>query len=101
MEPQDINGTVYWPEARWKHESVAVNNWRDIVLFGGCTTTNAEGVRNDLWVLNLNSGLRGIWRRVEDSNWQAGSNHPVPRRGHVVSANQSHLVIFSGKTYVP
>jgi hypothetical protein len=38
------------PAGRWKPGSTVFGSHRSIVLFGGCTTTKAVGVKNDLWV---------------------------------------------------
>jgi len=82
---------------RWKAEGAVVNNGRDLAIFGGCSTTDASGVKDDLWVFSFESGGVGQWRLV--SAGAGGADAPVKRRGHVVVANSSHLVVFGGKTY--
>merc|ERR1719464_2362438 len=67
-----------------------------MALFGGCTTTFAGGVVGDLWGFEpvaAGGAVDGRWRRVHTQN-------PIrKRRGHVVAASASHLLVFGGKTF--
>lgn len=64
-----------------------------MILFGGCKTTAASGVMNDLWVFTTeaNHPRKGLWTQVFTVN------APEPRRGHVTTSNRTHLVIVGGK----
>ncbi|CAJ1438190.1 unnamed protein product [Effrenium voratum] len=77
------------PLGRWKEAATPVQNSSKLVLMGGCTETSVQFSRNDLWVFNP---ADGTWVEVETRN------KPVPRRGHVIVANQSHLIMFGGKS---
>jgi len=79
------------PLGRWKEGATPVYNNSELVLMGGCTETSVKFSRNDLWVFTPVRG-GGSWRRVHTSN------PPVARRGHVLVANHSHLIMFGGKT---
>lgn len=80
------------PEGRWKEGATAVYNNSQLVLMGGCTKTSVKFSRNDLWVFTPDEHGGGDWRLVKTRN------NPVPRRGHVVVSNRSHLVMFGGKS---
>lgn len=71
-----------------------MNDDQALALFGGSTTDNPDGVKNDLWVLSLTAGTasRGSWTTV------VTENPPAPRRGHIVVSNSTHLVTYGGKT---
>eukprot|EP00913_Durusdinium_trenchii_P002746 g2540.t1 len=109
------------PEGRWKEGATPVYNNSQLVLMGGCTKTSVKfsrtghgrvadvfhrvsGLllnprchshvshvvpRDDLWVF---SPEKGRWRRVPTENT------PVRRRGHVLVANHTHLIMFGGKS---
>jgi len=79
------------PLGRWKEGATPVYNNSELVLMGGCTETSVKFARNDLWVFTPVRG-GGSWRRIHTSN------PPVARRGHVLVANRSHLIMFGGKT---
>ncbi|CAK9003820.1 unnamed protein product [Durusdinium trenchii] len=77
------------PEGRWKEGATPVYNNSQLVLMGGCTKTSVKFSRDDLWVF---SPEKGRWRRVPTENT------PVRRRGHVLVANHTHLIMFGGKS---
>eukprot|EP00930_Biecheleria_cincta_P025733 TRINITY_DN18267_c0_g1_i1.p1 TRINITY_DN18267_c0_g1~~TRINITY_DN18267_c0_g1_i1.p1 ORF type:complete len:384 (-),score=52.88 TRINITY_DN18267_c0_g1_i1:360-1511(-) len=79
------------PGKRWKVESVEVNGDTEIALFGGCNTTKTVGVFNDVWVFRPLSASSGTWRKV------VTIDPPAARRGHIVTKNSTHLIIFGGK----
>jgi len=82
------HGRQHEPVKRWKSVAAAFDGDQKLAMFGGCQTTPSVGVLNDVWVFDA-----GGWRQVQTTN------PPRRRRGHVVAANSSHLVIFGGKTY--
>eukprot|EP00434_Breviolum_minutum_P026155 symbB.v1.2.023123.t1/scaffold2096.1/size89696/2 len=75
-----------------KEGAASVYNNSKLVLMGGCTKTSVKFSRNDLWVFTPEEHGGGEWNLVKTSNT------PVPRRGHVVVANHTHLVMFGGKS---
>ncbi|CAE7594124.1 Klhdc2 [Symbiodinium natans] len=80
------------PLGRWKEGATPVFNNSQLVLMGGSTETSVKFARNDVWVFKPLPGGGGAWRKVRTSNT------PVPRRGHVIVANHSHVIMFGGKT---
>eukprot|EP00929_Paragymnodinium_shiwhaense_P028644 TRINITY_DN16569_c0_g2_i3.p1 TRINITY_DN16569_c0_g2~~TRINITY_DN16569_c0_g2_i3.p1 ORF type:complete len:604 (-),score=146.65 TRINITY_DN16569_c0_g2_i3:112-1923(-) len=94
------------PPGRWKHETTTINANGAMVLFGGCDSTNASGVLADMWMLDAESGWKIVAEppKLTFAEWNrtgAKAAWPRPRRGHIVVANDTHLVVFAGKTYVP
>lgn len=84
------------PSSRWKPSSCTIDNDSSLVLFGGDHITNISGVLQDLWVFKTESGPGGgRWRQVYTHNT------PRNRRGHILEASSTHLLIMGGKTYVP
>lgn len=80
------------PAARWKSEATAIGNGR-LALFGGCKKNGVEGVTAGLWVFQPStSDGNSSWRRVRVAN------APPARRGHIVAANRSHLLVLGGKS---
>lgn len=77
----------------WKTGSASVNSQGNVALFGGCTDTDPRFVLNDLWVFTPDSSTSGTWQKLQSEN------SPPKRRGHVLVANDSHLVVFGGKTW--
>lgn len=83
------------PVARWKTASTTVFNSSALAMFGGDYKTKTKYVLNDLWVFSAQPATNDfIWRQVKTQN------PPLKRRGHVAVANDTHFVIFGGKTYM-
>lgn len=78
------------PEHRWKAGTTGVFGDHKLAMFGGCSETATKFVMDDLWVFEPESGS---WRLVETIN------PPDKRRGHVLVANDTHIVVFGGKTW--
>jgi len=81
------------PAARWKHGTTMLDNGFTFVVFGGCPGKDIRNVFQDLWVLSFSqlSPPQGRWQRIETEKTPKG------RRGHVLVANSSHLLVFGGK----
>lgn len=88
-ELDDGNG----PSGRWKMAFTGVDDNSKMVMEGGCTETSVSFSQDDLWVFTPSfDPAGGKWRKVETSNT------PVARRGHVMVANTTHLIMFGGKS---
>lgn len=82
------------PSKRWKMGSTTFANATQLVLFGGCSKSKTKFVKNDLWVFNPQvTGGQNPWRYISTENSIAR------RRGHVVVANLTHIIVFGGKTH--
>lgn len=86
------------PSARWKPASTTIDDHTAIVMFGGCKSTKVQGVMNDLWLL---TPMQNSDDRDEFAKWTEVTtvNPPAPRRGHVMVANATHLIVVGGKTH--
>jgi N-acetylneuraminic acid mutarotase len=81
------------PMKRWKPASTSFHNNTAIAMFGGCKSTEADGVLDDLWVLKPTTLGNAEWFQMYTSN------PPAPRRGHIVASNSTHLIVIGGKAW--
>lgn len=81
------------PQHRWKPSSTTFDDESGLILFGGCKSTSPKGVLNDLWALRPHALGHATWTRIYTAE------PPAKRRGHIVAATSSHLIVIGGKSW--